>query len=249
VAGDKPPRYICEMERGPRTRVKICCMADADEVRLAVAEGADALGFVSAMPSGPGPIPEDLIAALQATVPPGIGTFLLTSLLDADAIAQQQRRCRTNTLQLVDRIDDTGHARLRRELPGIALVQVLHVAGPDAIDEALALAPVVDGFLLDSGNPTATVKELGGTGRVHDWHISRALREQVQRPVFLAGGLTPDNVADAIRLVGPYAVDVCSGVRTEGRLDATKLRHFMQAVQAASAGVRTADSRRRRRLT
>jgi phosphoribosylanthranilate isomerase len=219
------------MEAGRRTRVKVCCMADAAEVRLAVAEGADALGFVSAMPSGPGPITEDLIAALAATVPPGIGTFLLTAREDADGIAAQQRLCRTNALQLVDRIESGGHRRLRDALPGVALVQVLHVTGPAVVDEALALAPFVDGFLLDSGNPAAAIKELGGTGRVHDWRISRTVRERVPRPVFLAGGLTPDNVADAIRLVRPYAVDVCSGVRTDGRLDPAKLRRFMDVVQ------------------
>jgi phosphoribosylanthranilate isomerase len=221
------------VETSQRTRIKICCMAAAGDVRLAVAEGADALGFVSAMPSGPGPIAEDVIAALVRTVPPAVGTFLLTSRLDPDGIAEQQRRCGTNTLQLVDRIELGGHERLRAALPGVALVQVLHVRGPETIDEALALAPVVDAFLLDSGNPTAMVKELGGTGRVHDWQTSRALRERVDRPVYLAGGLTPDNVAEAIRVVEPYAVDVCSGVRSDGKLDPTKLRRFMTAVRGA----------------
>jgi phosphoribosylanthranilate isomerase len=215
-----------------RTRVKICCMSSADEVAQAVAAGADALGFVSAMPSGAGVIEEELIAPLAARVPPPVASFLLTSLTDADAIIAQQRRCQTSTLQLVDEIERGGHERLRT-VPSIKIVQVLHVLGPQTIDEALALAPVVDGFLLDSGNPFASVKELGGTGRIHDWQVSRAIREQSGRPVFLAGGLRPDNVAEAIGVVRPYAVDVCSGVRTDGQLDPRKLDAFFAAVAAA----------------
>ena len=222
-----------------RTRVKICCMGSADEVAQAVAAGADALGFVSAMPSGLGIIEEELIGPLAARVPPPVASFLLTSLTEASAIIAQQRRCRTSTLQLVDEIEQGGHERLRAALPGIKLVQVLHVLGPQTIDEALALSPVVDAFLLDSGNPFASVKELGGTGRVHDWRVSRAIREQSGRPVFLAGGLRPDNVGEAIGVVQPYAVDVCSGVRTDGQLDTRKLDAFFAAVAAAQEDGRT----------
>jgi phosphoribosylanthranilate isomerase len=216
-----------------RTRVKICCMGSRDEVRLAVAAGADALGFVSAMPSGAGVLDEALIPPLVASAPPAVATFLLTSRLDADGIIAQQRRCRPNTLQLVDRIEPGGHERLRAALPGVAIVQVLHVVGEETIDEARALAPVVDGFLLDSGNPHLAVKELGGTGRVHDWRVSARLVRAVDRPVFLAGGLTPDNVAEAIRQVQPYGVDVCSGLRPHGALDRDRLHRFMAAVRDA----------------
>jgi phosphoribosylanthranilate isomerase len=216
-----------------RTRVKICCMGSADEVAQAVIAGADALGFVSAMPSGAGVIDEALIAPMVAHVPPAVASFLLTSLTEAPGIIAQQRRCRTSTLQLVDEIESGGHEQLRAALPGIKIVQVLHVRGPQTMDEGLALAPVVDAFLLDSGNPFAAVKELGGTGRVHDWRVSRAIREQCGRPVFLAGGLRPDNVAEAIGLVQPYAVDICSGVRTDGRLDPRKLEAFFAAVAGA----------------
>ncbi len=208
-------------------------MGSADEVAQAVIAGADALGFVSAMPSGAGVIDEALIAPMVARVPPAVASFLLTSLTEVEAIIAQQRRCRTSTLQLVDEIERGGHERLRAALPGIKIVQVLHVLGPQTVDEALALAPVVDAFLLDSGNPLAAVKELGGTGRVHDWQVSRAIREQCGRPVFLAGGLRADNVVEAVDLVQPYAVDICSGVRTDGRLDPRKLEAFFAAVAGA----------------
>jgi len=229
------------MEATPRPRIKICCISSPDEARLAVRMGASALGLVSAMPSGPGVIDEGLIRTLAGRVPPGVATFLLTSLLDPDAIVAQQRRCRANTLQLVDALplDGSVHRRLREALPGIGIVQVVHVGGPDSIDEALALAPHVGAPGARNGAPGAQsgqppVRELGGTGRVHDWTVSQRIRELAPVPLYLAGGLRPENVADAIARVGPFGLDVCSGVRTDGRLDPGKLERFFEAVAAAA---------------
>ena len=201
-------------------------------MRLAVAHGVDAIGLVSAMPSGPGPIEETRIAEIARAAPPAVATFLLTSLQDADAIAEQQRRCGANTVQIVDRLERGTHAELRDAMPGVGIVQVIHVTGPESVDEAVAVAPHVSALLLDSGRPSLAVKELGGTGRTHDWEVSRAIRDAVAgvAPVFLAGGLRAENVADAIRAVEPFGVDVCSGLRTDGRLDAAKLDAFMRAV-------------------
>jgi len=213
-------------------RVKICCIRDIDEARLAVEAGAGALGLVSEMPSGPGPIPEERIAEIAATVPPPVATFLLTSKTDPEAVIDQQRRCRTDTLQLVDQMRTKDYAVLREELPGIRIVQVVHVTGGVSLREAEAVAPHVDAILLDSGNPSLPVKELGGTGRVHDWTVSRKIRDSVRIPLFLAGGLHPGNVGDAIRAVQPFAVDVCNGVRTHGRLDPRKLADFIEAARA-----------------
>ena len=222
-----------------RPRVKICCISSVAEARLAVAHGAGALGLVSNMPSGPGPIPEARIAEIAATVPPGIASFVLTSRTDADAIVAQQRRCRVNTIQLCDALDDDAYGKLRAALPGIALVQVVHVTGEDALDQARAVAPRVDAILLDSGDPSLPVKELGGTGRVHDWAISRRIVEAVEVPVYLAGGLDAGNVAEAIRRVRPFAVDLCSGVRTDGELDEEKLGAFFDAcLREAGASLR-----------
>lgn len=214
-------------------RIKICCIAGEEEAWLAIRYGASALGLVSAMPSGPGPIDEDLIARIAAVVPPGVDTFLLTCSQDVNKIIQQQRRTRVSTLQLCDRLLHGTYEELRASMPGIRIVQVIHVTGPESLEEALEAAPHVHALLLDSGRPSLAVKELGGTGRVHDWTISRRIREQVQVPVFLAGGLTPANVADAIRQVGPFGVDVCSGLRPAGRLDEAKLSDFIRQVQAA----------------
>ena len=211
-------------------RVKICCIASTQEARLAIQLGASAIGLVSELPSGPGPIPEDLIAEIAATIPPAIGSFLLTCKQDAQSIIEQQHRLRTNTIQICDRLESGTHADLRKALPGISLVQVIHVTGPQSVDEAVAVSAIVDAILLDSGNQSLAIKELGGTGRTHDWSLSRRIREQVSVPVFLAGGLKDSNVAEAIRAVEPFGVDVCSGVRSNGALDESKLKAFFAAV-------------------
>jgi phosphoribosylanthranilate isomerase len=205
-----------------------------DEAMTAVRLGADALGLVSHMPSGPGVIDESLIHDIAIRVPPPIATFLLTSHQDTDIIIDQQRRCGVNTVQLVDALPEGSHAKLRKALPGVSLVQVLHVRDDSAIEEARAIEHAVDALLLDSGNPELAVKELGGTGRVHNWDISRRLIEAVTVPVFLAGGLKPQNAAEAIAATRPFGLDLCSGVRTDDRLDADKLAAFIGAVHAAA---------------
>ncbi len=212
------------------TSVKICCMASIDEALTAIRLGAAAIGLVSRMPSGPGPIEEDLIAQIVSAVPSTADTFLLTSETTAAHIVAQQRRTRASTLQLVDHVEEGAHHAIRASLPNVKIVQVIHVTGEESIDEAIALAADVDALLLDSGNPRLAVKELGGTGRRHDWSISRRIVESSAAPVYLAGGLNASNVAEAIETVAPFGVDVCSGVRTNGALDIQKVSAFIEAV-------------------
>jgi phosphoribosylanthranilate isomerase len=212
-------------------RIKICCIGSVAEAQLAIAHGASALGLVSEMPSGPGVIPDDLISAIAAAVPKFIGTFLLTSRTEPAPIIEHIRRCGTNTVQLVDAVGENVYQDLRREMPDIRIVQVVHVTGDAAVEEARRIAGRVDALLLDSGNPALEVKELGGTGRTHDWNRSRQIVESVKCPVFLAGGLTPGNILDAVRQVQPYGVDICSGVRSEGRLDPVKLTDLFAAIR------------------
>ena len=216
-----------------KPRVKVCCISSVEEAALAVQLGAAALGLVSHMPSGPGVISEELIAEIVRTVPPSVGTFLLTSKQDVEAIIEQQRFCRTNCIQICDRLTSGEHHDLRKALPGISLIQVVHVVGAESIDEAVVASQGVDAILLDSGNQALTIRELGGTGRVHNWAISREIRERLSVPMFLAGGLNATNVRRAIEGVGPFGVDLCSGVRTNGKLDREKLQAFFDEVQAA----------------
>jgi phosphoribosylanthranilate isomerase len=210
-------------------RIKICCMASEAEAALAIALGASAVGLVAEMPSGPGPIPDSLIARIARTVQRPVHTVLLTSRRRARDIADHQRAVGTTAIQLVDRLEEGTYADIRERAPGVKLLQVIHVEGDEALDEASRLAPLVDALLLDSGRPGLAVKELGGTGRRHDWAVSRRIREAVSAPVFLAGGLNADNAREAIDTVAPFGLDLCSGVRTAGALDAAKLRAFMSA--------------------
>jgi phosphoribosylanthranilate isomerase len=217
-----------------KPRVKICCISSIDEAWLAIKYGASAVGLVSEMPSGPGPIPESLIAKIAGALPPSVTSFLLTSKQDPSDIVAQQKRCGTNVIQLVDRLRICDYAKLREAMPGVGLVQVVHVTGEDAVGEAVSVSPHVNGILLDSGKPDLRVKQLGGTGRLHDWDLSRRITEKVTVPVFLAGGLNPDNVLQGLKQVRPFGVDVCNGVRTENKLDERKLAAFFEAVWSYS---------------
>jgi phosphoribosylanthranilate isomerase len=212
-----------------KPRVKICCISSVEEARLAIACGASALGLVSEMPSGPGVIDLEEIAAIAERVPPPIATFLLTCKQTVDEIVAQHRVCRTNTIQICDHLKDS-YADLRRALPNVKIVQVVHVADENSLAEALEIAEKTDAILLDSGNQKLEIKELGGTGRTHDWAISRKIVELVKVPVFLAGGLRAENVAEAMRLVKPFGLDLCSSVRSGGKLDEKKLNRFFGAI-------------------
>jgi phosphoribosylanthranilate isomerase len=222
------------MAESHRTRIKICCMGSIAEAALALDAGADALGFVMRMPSGPGPIEESLARDIIATVPREVPTFMLTSEIEADAIVAQLETTGANTVQIVDFVTPGTRRRIREALPDVRIVQVVHVTGRESVDEARIAAATSDAILLDSGNPAATIKELGGTGRVHDWSVSRTIREAIRVPLWLAGGLRASNVRAAIDAVQPYGVDVCSGVRTDGPLDAAKVRAFVAAVRGTA---------------
>lgn len=215
--------------------VKVCCIASVDEARIALAHGATALGLVSAMPSGPGVVSDERVAEVAAAMrAEPVRTFLLTARTRASEIAAQHAFCGTTTLQLVDHVPARELRELRALCPGVELVQVIHVTDEGVLAEAAEAAPHVDALLLDSGNPALAVKELGGTGRTHDWALSRRIRDAIHpRPLWLAGGLHAGNVAQAVAQVQPHGVDLCSGVRSEGRLDAGRLAAFMRAVSVA----------------
>jgi phosphoribosylanthranilate isomerase len=210
-------------------RIKICCVGSVEEADLAIRYGASAVGLVSQMPSGRGVIPDDKIAEISAHIPEGISSFLLTSRTDPAAIVAHHRLTRTDTLQLVDRVSPGTLGVLRRELPGIELVRVVHVTGPAAVAEARLVDPFCDALLLDSGRPDSPRRDLGGTGRVHDWSISAEIVSSCSTPVYLAGGLTPENVREAIRRVRPFGVDVCSSLRPRGHLEEELLAKFVAA--------------------
>ena len=215
-----------------RTRVKICCISSVEEARLAIHAGADALGLVGKMPSGPGPIDDDLILTIAKTIHPPVSSFLLTSEQSANGIIDHLNRTHVNTVQIVDELMEGTYRQIRDALPHLRIVQVIHVTGEESIEQALQVNEFVDAILLDSGDPKGKIKTLGGTGNTHNWSISKKIVESLTIPVFLAGGLHSNNVAEAIAAVLPFGVDVCSGVRTDGRLDPGKLNAFIRAVHS-----------------
>jgi phosphoribosylanthranilate isomerase len=217
-----------------RTRIKICCIASIEEARLAIRYGADAIGLVAAI--GPRTIEDRTIAAITAAVPPPIATFMLTSDLTAHNIAEHVRATGPTTVQIVSHIGPAESRKLVGLLSTTRRVQVIHVEDERALDLIPDYAPNAHAFLLDSGRPSLETPEYGGTGRTHDWEVSAEFVRRSPLPVFLAGGLSPSNVGEAIRTVRPFAVDLCSGVRTDGRLDREKLTAFIDAVRRADAG-------------
>ena len=112
------------------------------------------------------------------------------------------------------------------------LVQVVHVLDDKSVEEAIGVSKHVDAILLDSGNPNLKTKKLGGTGHTHNWDLSRKIREQIDTPVFLAGGINSNNVKKAIEHVQPFGVDLCSSVRTNGKLDENKLSNFFKIMES-----------------
>lgn len=216
-----------------RTRLKICCISTLEEAELAVSAGADALGLVGDMPSGPGVISDDMIRQIAREIPPPISSFLLTRETAGRHIAEHARSCHVDTVQIVNHIAAEEYPTLIELLPNVRRVQVIHVEDDTALELIDRYSPYVHAFLLDSGSPSATVPILGGTGRVHNWAVSKEFVKRSSRPVFLAGGLTSDNVASAIDIVRPYGLDLCSGVRSDGKLDAHKLREYIVAARKA----------------
>ena len=212
-------------------RIKICCIANEQEAADAVSFGAAAIGLVGAMPSGPGPIADEDIERIARSVPPPVATFLLTSEQTPQGVIEHHLRTRTSVIQIVDELEGRDYDSIKASLPGVKLVQVIHVTDDGSLDEACELAEHVDAILLDSGNPKLAVKELGGTGRRHDWKLSARIAETCGKPAFLAGGLNAENVREAIETVRPFGVDVCSGVRSDGKLDVRKLESFFKAVE------------------
>lgn len=212
-------------------KIKICCISSIAEANMALSYGASAIGLVGKMPSGPGPIEDDLIKSIAINIPPPIGTFLLTCETSAEQIITHHKRTFTNTIQLVDELPEKDYAVIKEAIPAIKLVQVIHVIDESSVEEAIKVSEYVHAILLDSGNPKLSIKELGGTGRVHNWKLSRKIKERIKIPLFLAGGLNSGNVRHAINEVEPYGVDVCSGVRTNGHLDEIKLKAFFEAME------------------
>lgn len=219
------------MRKTFKPRIKICCISSIEEAKIAIESGASALGLVGNMPSGPGIIDDNLIKEISDFVPPPISTFLLTSETEAEKIIEHHRKVNTSTIQIVDELNNNDYKKIRKALPNVKLVQVIHVVDQKSVRDAVEVSEYVDAILLDSGNPNLKVKELGGTGRTHNWELSKKIREVVKIPVFLAGGINANNIQQAMNSVHPFGIDLCSSVRTNNKLDTKKLKELFNAIQ------------------
>src|SRR5687768_13714326 len=126
-----------------KPRIKICCISSLEEAQLAIYVGADALGLVGRMPSGPGPIEDALIEMIARKIPPPIASFLLTSEQSANGIIAHIKRVHTNTVQIVDELNEGSYQQIREALPAVRLVQVIHVQDNNSIQQAIDLASLV----------------------------------------------------------------------------------------------------------
>jgi phosphoribosylanthranilate isomerase len=212
-------------------QVKVCCILNTKEAQMAIDAGADAIGLVSAMPSGPGVIRDDEILEIAHFAKNKIDIFLLTSQTSGSTIIQQFHAFSPDYLQLVDYVSEKDYRILRSRIPIAKLIQVIHVIDDESLDMAIHYSKLADGLLLDSGNPNQSTKILGGTGKVHNWELSRKIVDAVKIPVFLAGGLNPQNISAACQQVQPYGVDLCSGIREKGLLRESKLKEFISKVR------------------
>jgi phosphoribosylanthranilate isomerase len=217
------------------TQIKVCCMASFKEAEYAIRAGANAVGFVCATPESCRTIDINLVSSITSNLPSTTDTVLLTSENTAEKIAQKVHLAGTSSVQIISHLALSESEKLPELLPNTRLIQVIHVESKQALELIEQYAPYVNTFLLDSGRPSLSKPEYGGTGRTHDWSISAEFVRRSPIPVFLAGGLSPSNVEAAIKEVRPYGVDLCSGVRTRNRLDHKKLDEFIGVIRQADA--------------
>lgn len=215
-------------------RIKICGIVCEEDAFAAVEAGADALGFLS----GVSHRAEDSLTLSRArdlirSIPSGVWSVLVTHLRDEPTIIEYCRVTGCRALQIQNEIDIDVLAKLRNELPGLLVVKAVLMDSPDIqhlFERASSYENYVDAFVCDTVNRAED--RIGGTGRIHDWSLSRALAADLNKPVILAGGLNPGNVEEAVRSVGPWGVDVNTGVENaprsmSGRKDHQKLKAFI----------------------
>lgn len=213
-------------------------------MELAVLYGADAVGFITEVPvESPRKLDSDTAAALISKVPKCLDSVMVIMPESSSRALELIEKVKPDIVQIHSDLSSV-ELEIIRQKADIPIIKTLSVpAGLGAskvqslvnrlIDRVRDLeeSGVVDSILLDSGIAGKT----GGTGCVHDWDLSRRIAEETELPLILAGGLKPENVQEAIRVVSPYAVDTASGVETLGKKDAVKVKKFIEEVRCANA--------------
>lgn len=214
-------------------RVKVCGIRNLNDALTALRSGADALGFLVGITHlAEDKIPAEDAAKIIAQLPPFVSTVMVTHLTDRDEIVSVAKELNVTTVQIHDYISPDDVAYVKEQLPMCKVIKAVHIQDEQrALELMHSFEPVCDALLLDS----RTKSRLGGTGIVCDWDICRKIVDECQIPVILAGGLTADNVAEAVRKTRPYGVDANSGLETpDGWKDADKIRRFVANAAAAA---------------
>ncbi|MBE6506754.1 MAG: phosphoribosylanthranilate isomerase [Methanocorpusculum parvum] len=206
-------------------KCKICGTGTRDDLEIAVTAGADAVGFIV----GTTHTSEDSLSPAEAramirSLPPFVSGVVVTHLTDADDLVRIVEETGCSVLQIQDSVPVETLVLLREQFSYLFLIKAVHVLDESAVDTAKSFEPYADAVLLDS----RTADRIGGTGITHDWSISAKVVEAVSKPVILAGGLRPENLAAAMSVVKPYAVDVHSGVKRDGVRDFDRTRDFVR---------------------
>jgi phosphoribosylanthranilate isomerase len=214
--------------------LKICGIQTPAEADAAISAGATALGVLLGLTHvAEDQVTEDAARDIIRAIDSRAETVLVTHLLDQGRIAALAAAIGARAIQVHDDLPPEGMRRLRALAPRRRLIKAIHVTGPEALGKVAAYAGLADALLLDS----RTADRLGGTGRTHDWSLSRAIVRASPVPVYLAGGLRPGNVRAAIEAVRPAGVDVNSGVEDlTGAKDPVAMRDFLRAARVALEG-------------
>src|SRR2546428_864557 len=212
-------------------RIKVCGICSLEDALACSAAGVDALGFLCGVPvSVRSYIDPDAAGEIIRRLPPYVSSVLVTILSDAAQIQKMLDKTSVSALQLQGPIQPAAVESLRNGNPHLKIIKAIHIIDESAVQEAQSWQPFADALLLDTKGEGA----LGGTGKTHNWKLSRRIAETLRIPVILAGGLSPDNVAQAIKTVRPFAVDVNSGVG--GHLpakDLVKVADFVRRARQA----------------
>lgn len=217
--------------------IQVAGVIDAPEADMLIGEGVKFLGFPLRLTVNKEDLTEAEAAELVRSFPTSVRGVLITYLDKADNVLDFCRELGVRTVQLHGAIATAELAEIKRRDPTLEVFKslVIRAGNEEALRRLIAeTSPYVDAYITDTFNP-ATGQE-GATGLTHDWSISRRLVELSPRPVILAGGLNPDNVADAIRAVRPAGVDSHTGLEgADGRKDREKVRRFVENARAAFA--------------
>lgn len=213
-------------------RVKICGIKRIEDAFSAVRWGADSVGFlVGQRHASPDFVTPDQAREMILRLPPFITKVMVTHLHTAKEVVALADQVCPDTVQLHGEIPHNEIRELRRQRPHLRILKSFHIVDEASIEYGVPYVGIVDAFVLDSVN--VETGEIGGTGLTHDWTISRRVVARYPTPVILAGGLTPENVQDAIHAVRPYAVDVNSGLKdAQGFKDHAKIHTFVDSVKA-----------------